>query len=429
MMKYASVKEIGRGAVGIVEEVRRIDETGEPLARKRMHQWAADDQEYLRRFKREVRILQAMQHPGIIEIVDADLDAALPWFVMPLAKTSLQREIVPTVGLSDEHIQVLFDQVLDALHYAHSQGVVHRDLKPHNILIVEGRAVIADFGLGRRFDSDSTTLTVTGDQGGTFGYVAPEQWTGLHAVDESADIYALGSLLFQMVTGLNPVGISRQTMPLKYNYIINRCRSQQPTDRYASVDELREDFGQLWLPEPDLTPNVERATALLDDAVSDQQSHKDVIALYFRNPQDKELYRVTVPNWSNEFLRMMAEEEPEALVTIIGNFDGHIEGNLDFSYVDIVADFLERVYEVSRDPELRRIALTRVLVMGAFHFRWHAGGVFAKMAKTASGADALDVRRVLYNNPNAAGWVADWVRAEGASPHVIEAIDELDPEG
>src|SRR5215204_3548724 len=99
MMKYASVREIGRAAVGIVEEVRRIDGIGEPLALKRMHQSAAEDSEYLRRFRREVRILQDTQHPGIIEIVDADLEAALPSFVMPLAQTSLEREIVPAVGL------------------------------------------------------------------------------------------------------------------------------------------------------------------------------------------------------------------------------------------------------------------------------------------------------------------------------------------
>jgi eukaryotic-like serine/threonine-protein kinase len=175
---YTVTRQIGVGGAGVVDEVFSIY-TDEYLAMKRLSRDSLLHDESVRRFQREVKILMSLSHPNIFPIIDADLDCDEPWFVMPLADSNM-KDIIPSGGLSEDVALSILNDVINGLAYAHNEGVVHRDIKPQNVLIINEIPILSDFGLGRILDSETLTLTVTGAGRGTEGYVAPEQWTDFH---------------------------------------------------------------------------------------------------------------------------------------------------------------------------------------------------------------------------------------------------------
>lgn len=426
---FRVISEIGRGAFAIVVEA--VDKEGGfgPVAVKRLRDEVRRNSEDLARFRREVRILRELQHPNIVQILDADLESADPWFAMTLAETTLERAVPIAKGLDASRVDSIFISILDAMICAHEQGVIHRDLKPHNVLLIDGEPIVSDFGLGMQINSESATLTVTGATGGTFGYVAPEQWTGMHEVDARADVFGLGSLLFYLATGLNPVSLSPKTLPDRYAYIIRRCRETDPADRYLTVRDLRDEFLRVVTPGALLVSTVDRANELIAGSMVDPSTRKEMFEIYLNHASDRELYRQTLPTWPEELLQDACKNSPQALHQILVAFDQHLDGHLDFDYVDVAAEFLSRVVVVSSDRDVHRLAINRILAMGHWHDRFKAGRIFARIASSAKKtASILIVRDVLHENPAAANWVAQYVRNEGAVPLIIEALDGNRPD-
>jgi serine/threonine-protein kinase len=214
------------------------------------------------RFVREIRITAQLTHPNIIPLLDSGSADGLLFYVTPLAdgeslRTRLDREgrlpVADALRLARE--------VADALDGAHRQGVLHRDIKPDNILSVSGHAVVADFGIARAVSAATVdgTLTATGVSLGTPTYMATEQSAGDHALDGRADIYSLGCVLFEMLTGEPPfranntaalmaqhaldpvpsVRAKRADVPEAVDLVIQRALAKQPDDRFASAAEMR----------------------------------------------------------------------------------------------------------------------------------------------------------------------------------------------
>jgi serine/threonine-protein kinase len=158
------------------------------------------------RFEREARTAARLRHPGIVPVLDTGQADGYAYLAMPFieGQTLAERltELLP-LGLDEATAADIAWQVADALDYAHRQGIVHRDVKPSNILLTSGgRAMLADFGVAQALDDPA--LTRTGHAVGTPAYMAPEQVSGDQAVDGRADLYALGVVLYQMVTGRTP---------------------------------------------------------------------------------------------------------------------------------------------------------------------------------------------------------------------------------
>lgn len=425
-----TIREIGRGGAGIVEEVWPGRFAEKPVALKRLNVLARKDAEAVARFRREVRILKGFDHPHIVKILHADLNSDDPWFLMPLADGNLADEVQPSTGFSDERIREVFIPVLEAVAYAQQRNVVHRDIKPQNVLMLDGQVVISDFGLGRQFDSASTTLTITGHVGGTHGYTAPEQWIDMSAVDIRSDIYALGSLLYEMATGTNPSAFNPMALTGGYRYLVNRCRSFEPDGRYSSVNQLRDDFDRLSRFDSDITPLADRALRLLETAEVNGEHRQALVSLYVQHPNDETLFQTTVAHWSKQLVTTLARETPNDLNAVVTAFDAHVSGNLNFDFVDVVADFLVTVCDASGELDLRKLVLTRLLVMGAKHSRWHAGGKFAQLARQAtSPSEAFLVRDVLMENEYEAKWVEEWIQEEGAVPMILNALSEPSQDG
>ncbi|MBK6304622.1 MAG: serine/threonine protein kinase [Gemmatimonadetes bacterium] len=158
------------------------------------------------RFLREIHILAALQHPRILALYDSGSADGLLYYVMPLVEgESLRRRLQRDGTIPVAEALVIAQGVASALAYAHARGIVHRDIKPDNVLLNAGETVVADFGIARVIaQSQDSRLTGSGLTVGTPDYMSPEQLTGESEVDARSDIYSLGCLLYEMIAGRPP---------------------------------------------------------------------------------------------------------------------------------------------------------------------------------------------------------------------------------
>lgn len=236
---------IGRGGSGVVYRVRQA--SGEFAALKLLDPaLSAREPAFAERLQREGRAMTALDHPGILKVRDFG-DRSGRFFLLTefIEGVDLRRlmtlgELTPTESLR------LLPQICAALQYAHDKGIVHRDVKPENVLVdLDGQVKIADFGLARivgRDGPDTLRLTRESQRVGTPHYMAPEQWRGA-LVDHRADVFALGVMLYELLTGQLPVGdfpppSSRPGVPRGLDEVVRRALAQEPERRYQRVDEL-----------------------------------------------------------------------------------------------------------------------------------------------------------------------------------------------
>ena len=163
------------------------------------------------RFAREIAIAAKLNHPNIVGVIDSGVvdagDVQLPYYVMPLVEGPSLRDLLESEGpMSVDEALRLAAEVADALDFAHARGVVHRDVKPGNILIQAGHALVADFGIARAIDmaGRAGAALTTESVVGTPIYMSPEQCRGDEQIDGRSDIYSLGCVLYEMLTGAPP---------------------------------------------------------------------------------------------------------------------------------------------------------------------------------------------------------------------------------
>jgi serine/threonine-protein kinase len=201
--RYRLIEVIGRGGMGVVW--RALDERiDREVAVKLLHPWIAEDPEARVRFDREARALAQLTHNNIVRLYDFDKSGRDAYLVMELIEgKSLDDYTDGALPLTDHYACELLAPVAEALRYAHAKGIVHRDLKPGNILVdTAGRVVVSDFGLARLAEG-THSITATGVLIGSPEYWAPEQASG-RPITPASDVYALGCLLYQLVTGRLP---------------------------------------------------------------------------------------------------------------------------------------------------------------------------------------------------------------------------------
>lgn len=208
MPRFAHIRQLGSGTFGTVYACREEDEHGnvlqENLAIKLLNDEWLDDEHARGRFRREARLARGLEHPGIVEILYSNLSARRPYIVMPLAASTLAEQLAGGRAGDREWALELFGQLLGAIAYAHERGVVHRDLKPDNVLFLGPRPVIGDFGMGKELDALSTGATNANQALGTLAYMAPEQWVDASRVSYPADVFSLGKLLWELLANRSP---------------------------------------------------------------------------------------------------------------------------------------------------------------------------------------------------------------------------------
>jgi eukaryotic-like serine/threonine-protein kinase len=237
---------IGQGGMGTVYKARQI-RLDRLVAVKVIRPDLAFEPAFADRFRREARAMARLNHPNIVTLHDSGEAAGVFYLVMEFVDGGDLRRALGRGPLTVEAALGVALQVSDALQSAHDQGVIHRDIKPENVLRDRrGRVKIADFGLAKLLElpAGESSMTATRQFLGTPAYVAPEQFTGVGKVDHRADIYALGVLLYEMLTDRLPLG--RYDLPSEIvgtdeelDEILARALQGDPSRRQASVGELR----------------------------------------------------------------------------------------------------------------------------------------------------------------------------------------------
>lgn len=263
---YQILEEIGRGGMGVIYRARQRH-SKRIVALKRLLSYHGDSRETLERFRREAEAAASLDHPNILPIYEVGEEEGLPFFTMKYAAGgSLQRLGGAYKGNPREAVRLLL-KVSRAVSYAHGQGILHRDIKPGNILLdSRGEPMVSDFGLAKWLDR-ATDLTRTLTVFGTPGYVAPEQAScSPTQLTPAADIYSVGALLFDLLTGRPPflgehalsvIKQAEQNAAPKLRSLVRsadrdleticaKCIEREPGLRYRSASDLAEDL-QRWL--------------------------------------------------------------------------------------------------------------------------------------------------------------------------------------
>jgi serine/threonine protein kinase len=204
--QYQILEHVGTGGMAAVYRAHQSS-VDRDVAIKVIATGVTGDARDVQRFQREARLIARLEHTHILPIYDFDGRHDPPYIVMRYLDGGTLKDVIAQGALPHDEVTYFMRQVGSALDYAHRQGIVHRDVKPSNILIDrEGNAFVADFGIARMVsrgrDARGAALTATGTMVGTPGYMAPEQVRG--DVDRRADVYALGVILFEMLTGALP---------------------------------------------------------------------------------------------------------------------------------------------------------------------------------------------------------------------------------
>lgn len=259
---YKIVELLGQGGMATVYKGYRED-IDRFVAIKVLPPHPGLDQQFIDRFKLEARTIARLQHPHILPLYDYGVQDDILYLVMAYVEGGSLGDRIDRGKLSPNEAETILRQVSGALDYAHRQGVIHRDIKPDNILLdKEGHALLADFGIVKIAGGGDSRLTVTGGLVGTPAYMAPEQGTGQTDISGSADIYSLGVVVWEMLTAQQPytaetpmqVVIKHMTEPVPslrrdsealpeaLEMVMQRVLAKNPQNRYQTASEFADDF-------------------------------------------------------------------------------------------------------------------------------------------------------------------------------------------
>ncbi len=257
---YQITEALGSGGMATVYRAHQ-EKMGRDVVLKILSQNHADDPVFMQRFEQEARVLARLQHPHIVPVHDFGQIDDIPYIAMAFIDHGDLADVLRERRLKLYEIGQMMEQIGDALDYAHGQGVVHRDVKPANILIDHrGNCLLTDFGIAKIITASAKPITVTGVIG-TPSYMSPEQSTG-EPLDGRSDVYSLGIILYEMITGqvpykgdtpmavmmmhlnqpLTPPRELVPTLPAPIEQVIYQALAKRRDERYATVREMTQDL-------------------------------------------------------------------------------------------------------------------------------------------------------------------------------------------
>ncbi len=256
------------------------------------------------RFEREIQLAAKLQHPHVVPLLTAGASDDLLYYMMPFIEgESLRAKLAREGELPIGEVVRILKEVVDALAYAHEHGVVHRDIKPDNVLLSGKHAVVTDFGVAKAVSASTgaSNLTSLGVALGTPAYMAPEQAVADPHVDHRADIYAVGAMAYEMLTGRppftrpnpqavlsahvtdapEPAAKYRETVPQALNELVMRCLQKKAADRWQKAEEILPHLDAILTPTGGITPTGTAPVPAVDYEALARQAHPIRVAALF----------------------------------------------------------------------------------------------------------------------------------------------------
>ncbi len=254
---------LGRGGMGAVYRATQTS-LDRPVALKVLPRQMAEDPEFVTRFDREARALAELSHPNIVSIYDKGTSDGRYYFAMELVEGVSLREVIRSKKMKPAEALQLVPQLCEALEYAHAKGVIHRDIKPENILVDRGGKVkVADFGLARIVRGEGATasrgITQSNVVMGTFDYMAPEQRESAKDVDHRADIYSLGVVIYELLTGELPIGkfappSKKVQIDVRIDEVVMQLLEKEPGARFQRASDVSTRLEEIRTASPPVVP-------------------------------------------------------------------------------------------------------------------------------------------------------------------------------
>ena len=397
------VREIGRGGFGVVHEI--VDANGHHFARKTysINQAFTNTPEtdaLLRpRFYREAKLQSGIQHRNVAPILSKELDANPPYFLMPLAESTLEKDLAQDRTLGGQYLAAIMD-IIAALEEIHPMRIYHRDLKPGNVLRFNDPKdprgyfyAISDFGLVALKQTQVSVLTQVGMKMTSDFYTAPEITSDLAKASPQSDIYSIGCILHEMVGLEDRVPCAEISDKSPYGPILLNCTRKDPSRRFKSVSVLRDILLDVAVSNPAAstsTPLAQPLQLLTSAAALSQDQWAyilDEVSLDQNSAGARQVLRaITIPRIEEVFANF------PAIANGLGRkYADWIRDNaFDFSECDGLANRLERIFELA-EMDVRAEALMAMLYMGTSHNRWYVEGKFVALT---SMLDAVQAKRL-----------------------------------
>ncbi len=264
--RYEIKEKLGSGGTSIV--YRGLDTLlGRMVTIKILREEYASNEDFVRRFRREAQAVASLSHGNIVSVYDVGYEENMHYIVMEFVEGESLKEYIKRKGaLEINEACNIITQILQGIQYAHEHGIIHRDIKPHNILLgVDGRAKVTDFGIAVGMSDVTMTYNTSSKILGSVHYISPEQVQG-QAVTEKSDIYSVGVVFYEMLTGQMPfsgdapISIAMQhvqgevvqphqlnpNIPMGLSYVVMRAMRKNPESRYESAQEMAEAIYAVW---------------------------------------------------------------------------------------------------------------------------------------------------------------------------------------
>lgn len=383
MQGYTPLREIAHtSAYAVHNAIRHKD--GQHVAIKVLLR--RDDAICCGRFKNEVRLLARLDHPNIVRIVDQDLTAYQPWVATPLYLSDLREYVKTTHDISIEDVAKIYASVLDAVEYAHGQGVIHRDIKPANVLLNSpSDVVLIDFSISISTNGDQTRHTQQGHPLGTPCYLAPEQLHAPGTADARADVFSLGVLLFELLGGkVGSSALDMEPVPQRYRAFIARAISPRPIDRYLSVSEMKRVWRLLHDSELQHSERIEISALASKDSLSVEEVER-LDSLLSAYDSDGDLLDRFFVSADRGAIEALASKGSIPFMSVVSRWLIFVEGqSWPFAYTDKIAERCRLLANLVFDQAVRAQIVRALISIGNSHHRYKVWSVAAELMHLCS---------------------------------------------